>query len=545
MPAVDAPIVAVTVFSDRARVTRRGKITLERGEHILMIPNLPTTLEQDSVRASGHGAGVKITGLEVKTEFIAEAPEAVVAALQKQLDDLYDQDRLLLTDDNIYKDKLEFLDRIRIHASENFGKAVPYAETKLDNITAFSNYLQTQLSEAHSQRRDIERKREKLAKEIEAVQKRMAQVAPEKDERREIQVGVEVAGSIEFELEVVYSVRNAGWTPFYDVRLLEDEVSLTYMATVTHKSGEDWHEVLLSLSTAHPAISATLPKLEAWYIMPPPMATRHELMYPPVSAAPQAKRSAGPVSALVGVAGAAVAAVEAPLQYLYGAAEEPAPPPPAETAQTSIESGGVGAAVTYRVSLPITVPSDGTQNKTTVTIEKLGVSLDYVIVPKLAQEAYLRATVTNTSDYTLLPGEASIFHGADFVGKTQLETIAPNEEFKVQLGVDDRIRVKRELVKREVSRKFIGNNRRTIFAYKITLTNLLSTPAKITLFDQIPVGRHENIKVKLDDSTPKPDEQSDLNILKWELELAASEKREVSFSFSVEHPRGMVVQGLG
>jgi len=117
----------------------------------------------------------------------------------------------------------------------------------------------------------------------------------------------------------------------------------------------------------------------------------------------------------------------------------------------------------------------------------------------------------------------------------------------VHLGVDDRLRVKRELIKREVnkSKKIIGSNRQMLFAYKITLTNLLIGPARVTLFDQLPVGAHESIKVKLEDTTLKPTEQTDLNILKWELELAAGEKREIVFTFSVEHPRDMDVQGLG
>jgi uncharacterized protein (TIGR02231 family) len=104
-----------------------------------------------------------------------------------------------------------------------------------------------------------------------AAQKRLKQVQPDrKDERRAILVSVEVEREVEFELEVVYAVRNASWQPLYDVRLLEDEVTVTYLATISQKSGEDWPEVELSLSTARPAVSATLPELRPWYIAPPP-----------------------------------------------------------------------------------------------------------------------------------------------------------------------------------------------------------------------------------------------------------------------------------
>jgi uncharacterized protein (TIGR02231 family) len=224
-------------------------------------------------------------------------------------------------------------------------------------------------------------------------------------------------------------------------------------------------------------------------------------------------------------------------------AEEPAPAPPAEIAEATIESAG--AAVTYRVARPVAVPSDGSPHRTSVTTLDFDARLDYITAPKLAAEAYLRAKVRNSSAFMLLPGTTSIFHEADFVGATRLETIAPNEEFDVQLGVDSRVKVERELTRRAVDKTLIGNTRRTQFAYKITLTNLLAAPARVTLLDQLPVTRHESIKIKLLEATPKPAEQSDLNILRWEFDLAPQEQREVVFAFSVEHPRELAVQGLG
>jgi uncharacterized protein (TIGR02231 family) len=217
--------------------------------------------------------------------------------------------------------------------------------------------------------------------------------------------------------------------------------------------------------------------------------------------------------------------------------------PAAKIAEATVESGG--AAVTYRVARPVAVPSDGSPHRTAVTTLDLSARLDYVTAPKIALEAYLRARVKNSSAFVLLPGWANIFHDADFVGRTHLETIAPNEEFEAHLGVDDRVKVERELSGRAVDKTLIGNTRRTQFSYTITLTNLLASPARITTFDQLPVSRHEAIKVKLQDAAPRPAEHNDLNILTWELELKPQEKRTLFFAFTVEHPRDMTVIGIG
>jgi uncharacterized protein (TIGR02231 family) len=240
-------------------------------------------------------------------------------------------------------------------------------------------------------------------------------------------------------------------------------------------------------------------------------------------------------------AASAAPALSADMEVFAAAGAAPAAPA-AKVATAQIESSG--AAVTYRVARPVAVPSDGSPHRTTVTTLDLGARLDYITAPKLAQEAYLRARIKNASAFVLLPGWANIFHDADFVGKTHLATIAPNEEFEAQLGVDGRIKIERELRARTVDKTLIGNTRRTQFAYAITLTNLLPAPARVTVFDQLPVARHEAIKVKLHDVTPRPAEQSDLNILKWEIELKPGEKRELSFAFTVEHPREMTVIGI-
>ena len=110
--------------------------------------------------------------------------------------------------------------------------------------------------------------------------------------------------------------------------------------------------------------------------------------------------------------------------------------------------------------------------------------------------------------------------------------------------MDDRLKVERELKRREVDKTLLGGKRRIRYAYEIRLENLLPVQAALTLHDQIPVARHEEIKVRLEAADPKPTRQSELNLLDWELSLAPREKRTLRFDFSVEYPQAMEVTGL-
>ena len=96
MPPLEAPIAAVTVYTDRARVTRRGTVHLAPGEHTLTVAGLPPTLDPDSVRAGGHGAGVRLLGIEVATDISAREREALEAFLHPGEGDVATAARTLL-----------------------------------------------------------------------------------------------------------------------------------------------------------------------------------------------------------------------------------------------------------------------------------------------------------------------------------------------------------------------------------------------------------------------------------------------------------------
>ena len=102
----------------------------------------------------------------------------------------------------------------------------------------------------------------------------------------------------------------------------------------------------------------------------------------------------------------------------YAAMRGPAPRPPADV-RAEVAAGtpcwreamnGVVAA-SWRLARPTAVPGDGTPHRTTITAFALPARLDHVTAPALSPEAHLRATVTNDSGQVLLAGPVSTFSG--------------------------------------------------------------------------------------------------------------------------------------
>lgn len=525
MPELHAPIVEVTVFVNRARVTRRGTLALDAGEHILILDHVSQALETDSVRASGRGSRVTLLGVDVKTEYVAEAPQQRVVELEAQINELQNTLQAWEDDATTITAQLSLLESFSKTSSRKLGQSLV---SSLKTVTELSTYVAEQMRELHTAQRHNVQQRSDLKKRIEAAQAQLREIStPIQHQKRQILVAVRADEATEFELEVAYAVGGAAWQPLYDVRLRADgEVELTYLANVIQRTGEDWTDVELSLSTARPALTTHLPELDPWYVWIHDHRQDMERMAMYRATPDELKR----------------------MQRREATAPPPRPAEPpkpqAAIAQSTIVDSSSGASVTYKVGTPVTVPADGSPHKTTVAITRLSAKLDYVTAPKTATEAYLRATITNTSAYTLLPGEVAIFHGDEFVGKTRIALTAPTEEFEIQLGLDNRIKIERELTNREASKRFIGLSRRVSYVYRITVTNLLPTSAKITVLDQYPIPHDENIKVHHDSTQPEPNEATELGVLTWTFELAPNAKQMIVLAFSVEYARDATVRGL-
>jgi len=549
MTELDTTITEITVYPDRARVTRQGTVELKQGEHRLQVGELPLSLLPESVRAAGKGtAQARILAVDVAKTFYQEPPTATVAELERKIEKLEDQNKALADQAAAHQAQLEFLKGLGAAAGENLSRGIAFGKSKVadgqEMLAFMSEGMATAsqgLRETTAQRRELEKELTKLRNELE--QQRSARPR----ERYTVTVDAEVLDQGEFELEVTYVVRNASWQPLYDLRLDEGtgeetpDVALTYLGQVTQRTGEDWQEVALSLSTAKPALATTLPELRPWYVSVPAP--------PPPIAAPTAKRA----PAMLARFAPSAAEEPAPEMALTGMAMEEAEAEAVEMEAITAEVEETGAALTFHVAKPATIPSDGSPHKTTVAALSLTPRLDYVAVPKRVSQAYRRATVTNDTDYVFLPGPANVFYGGEYVGTTTLATIAPGQEpgaiapgqeFKVFLGVDERIKVSRELVASEVDKKFIGDKRRLHYAYRIKVQNLRDGRQKVTVSDQIPVARHEEIKIRLDMAEPKPTQQTELGILEWKLGLEPGQEQTIRFDFNVEHPRSLAVIGL-
>ncbi|MGW5110189.1 DUF4139 domain-containing protein [Nocardia sp. NPDC004123] len=522
MVDLETTIAAVTVYPDRARVTRSGKATLDAGEHRIRVSPLPLELLRDSIRVAGRG-DVTVLGVDIITERQPEPDDEQIAELTSRRNELDAALAELADADRAADARIEFLQRLVRKSAGHLAK------TTDERVIAFGDSLEAQYGAVHAGRRDRERLRQEHILDKRAIERRLADLGRKnRPDIRAAVITVDAARPATAELELSYVVPGARWTSTYDLRLDDRGLSLRWFGLVRQQTGEDWPECRLELSTARPAVALDVPELAPWYLSTTPpepklMARRH---------ASRSGDSDGANPMLAPAAPAPAGAFPPP----------PPPPPPVREAVTTVEHGATAA--TYSPQRPVAIAADGTEHRTLIIALDLEADLDHVTAPIRAPEAILRATARNTSEHTFPKGRASLFNDTEYVGATDLDLWAPGEERELALGVDDRIRVERELVRRNASRATLGSARRVEMEYTITVTNHGARPTTVTVLDRLPVARDATVTVRDTVLKPPPTERDDLGILTWKRHLEPQDRTVITLGYRVEAPKGVTIFGL-
>lgn len=530
---VDSTISAVTVYTDRAVVTRTATVELAGGTTELVFANLPQALNERSLQVSGRGtAQALILDVSAKQTYVDFTPNARVKELEDLLKGYGKQVRGLDDRTNLLNAQQASLDRMETAFFAAPTKDVPRPD--LAQFTNSLNYLTEQKAKLATERASLDESKEELQNKINTVQQQLNELRGSGGKAFKtvtVRVSAPAAGSLDIALS--YTVPGASWAPSYDARVLSTEraVALGYFGIVRQNTGEDWKNVMLTLSTARPGLGGAAPTLGVWNLdVFNPIALRQqaELERRQNMMAKSAREIAAPAAMAVGDVTLAMPALEEK---------------DAEMANATIEAGATSAS--FKIAVASSIPSDNSPQKVPITSAKLTANPEYNTVPKRLATAYLTAKVYNNSEFPLLAGAMNVFLDGTFVATSSLRTVMPGEKFDLALGADEGISVKHKRVTRFAEDTGLTNSgRRITYEYLITIQNNKRTAERVIVADQVPLSKSEKIVVKLLSPDAKDVKPTDEGTLKWSLDLKPGEKRELTVKFAVEFDKEVNVTGL-
>jgi uncharacterized protein (TIGR02231 family) len=507
---IKADIKHVTVFPDRAQIDHETSVLLLPGKTILKLSGLSPYIDPQSIQVKGVG---EFTILSVNHQNnylmnLEDAPE--VMNIRSQIDAF----QIKIEDEkaaiSILKEKEAFLVANRAILVKETTFTIEQLKSVMELYTNNMDQITMTILKKGRLIKDYENQIAALKQQI--ADKLGKQQLPS----GEISVTVASEKQLSGKFYFNYVVTNAGWYSSYDIRVdnIKNPVTIFYKANVFQNSGVAWKDVKLSFSNAAPWVSGNIPALNPWFID----------YYNPV-----------------------------PIRIFgYGADKKSDAPMMMEMATTDTKSKAMEAApvsvekqigattITFDITLPYSIPSDGKIQ--TIEIQHLTAPADYkyVTLPKLSSLAYLTANITDWAKLSLQSGEATLYFENSFVGKSYLNVNQLTDTLTISLGTDNSILVKREKRKDFTSKKVIGTNKTETYSFLLTIRNNKPNPVNIMLNDQIPVSSNSGITVEpIELSGGNYDSQS--GYVKWDLEINEQETKQIILTYSVKYPKDKTI----
>jgi uncharacterized protein (TIGR02231 family) len=509
---VDTHIRSVTVFLNRAQVTREMKARITAGETNLILSGLSARLDPQSIQVSGTG-GVVLMGIQHNQNYLDDA--SVPGKLKVFQDSLDYLGQALEKEQNL-KDILVKEEQL-ILANQKIGGT--QQNLSVSELKAMADFFRSRLSEIGLSEIKVDGAIKQLGERITKLKKQLVeQRGLYNQNTSEIVVTVSSRVATTASLEVSYVVSHAGWYPVYDLRATDTKspIQLGYKANVFQQTGESWENVKLTLSTANPALGGQKPELYTWYL---------DFAKPPVYK-----------NAVRG------AASQAPLRVSPSVMPESSAES-MESLSDYVSESQTSLNIAFEISLPYSVSSSAKPTMVDIRNYEMKATYQYSVAPKLDRDAFLLAKAIGWEDFNLLPGEANVFFEGTFVGKTFINPDNVRDTLSVSLGRDKRIVVQREKRKDFTTQHTIGTSRRDLYAWQISIRNTKNEPIKITIEDHVPVSQNSQIEVSVENNG-RAKYSSETGKLIWEVSLEPNETRKLDYSYEVKYPKDKIIPGL-
>jgi uncharacterized protein (TIGR02231 family) len=522
---------AVTVFPAGAEVTRLAKVRLEPGEHAVVFPDLPAGAVQNSIRVEGRATGsLEIGSVDSRRLSVPRLDPEAAASERRRLEDEIErlQDERGVLDGQVaaaeaQKKLLEGLTELPSRPPA----PGPDGTGPREDWGQLLGLLATGMTQAQRALVETQIKTRELDRRIEDLKKKLAALAPAREERTEVKILVSVAAPVEADLAVRYQVPGASWAPLYDARLAtgsktaSPKLELARRASITQRSGESWTEAAIQLSTTRPGSGAAAPELSVATVDFEP---ERKIVAAP---APTARSASEPESA-------AGLADEDRSTRLKAAPRQEAAERPAEIAQAPFQA-------VFAIPGRVSVAGTGEAKRVYLQQDAIEPALAVRTVPKVDAKAFLYAKLALPKGSPLLPGPVSLFRDGTFVGTGRLPLLVAGEEHELGFGADDAVRVKHAIAEEKRGETgLISSSRIDQRNYRITVKNLHERPIPLTVIDQVPVALNQDIKVELTGRTAptRRDLDDKRGVVAWETKLEPDEERVIEFGYRVTWPGG-------
>ena len=508
---IASKVEKVTVFLSGAQVTRTAAVNIGAGTSTLVFGNLSTGLDAGSIQVQANG---EFTILSVRHEITTSNDPAktkqvdALEAAKKEIKDKINFQNALLT---IYQSEENTLMKNQSVKAENAALDVANLKLALDFQTQRLTSIKEKEFSINAQIDALNLELQKNAQQINALN------AERNIRTSDIVVTVYSKTAVQSNFSISYIIHEARWYPSYDIKAknVNSPLSISYNANVSQTSGEEWKNVMLTLSTGNPSVNGIKPELSPYFL------NIIENSLAGYNMAPSAHYS--------DAAGASE-------KQSYGNDDRK----PRETVPIAVTQQENQTNFEFKIEIPYTVEADGKVCTAEINKVSVNATYQYAVVPKLSTDVFLTAQLIDWNKYNFLYGEANLFFEGTYIGKSVLNPQATTDTLNLSLGVDKNIVVTRTLQKEFSVRQSLGSNKKETKDWLIEIKNRKNQVVNLLIEDQVPVSQNAAIEVEVQETSgAKPDPST--GKVSWNFSLKPQDDKKVEVRYQVKYPKNQMV----
>lgn len=313
----------------------------------------------------------------------------------------------------------------------------------------------------------------------------------------ELRIMSHVAGDAE--LLISYAVPGACWRPQHRARWQGSVVHFETQAAVWQRTGEDWSEVELEVSTERASLG----------VDPPLLSTDRLRVQKKASGTQVAMREEKVESA-----GAARLASELP----------------------GIDDGG--DALLLKAPSKATVRADGRPHRIPLSTFTAPAEAQLFVVSELERTVQQKTTLINESPRPVLAGPVDLIRESGPVGHTKTLFVASGESFDLGWGPENELRVSRETKDLEPKRSMLSGWTHKTKKVEVKISNIGRAAHHFEVIERVPVSELESVEIKVDGSETTDGKEPDSDgFIHWLDTLRAGERRTFTLTYTVSTKR--------
>eukprot|EP01124_Arcella_intermedia_P008863 TRINITY_DN15676_c0_g1_i1.p1 TRINITY_DN15676_c0_g1~~TRINITY_DN15676_c0_g1_i1.p1 ORF type:complete len:624 (+),score=162.82 TRINITY_DN15676_c0_g1_i1:28-1899(+) len=475
----DCPISTVTVYTDRAEVIRSVNATVEPGKTEITLSGVSKLIDPNSIRVISAQGEATILEVSSHVNFLKGRQPS---NLQEKLRDIDSLSKEL----SGIKKKIARLVKEREWLGEwsksltkgNEANLYGLTQQQFSSVEEFLGFYNKRLAVNDERLEEATLRQEELERLIKRQEQSCSDISASSPVN-EIIVVVHSNVKSRVSLQVGYLISPGGakWKASYESRVSsgDQKLDLTYYGIISNSSGEDWKNVNLVLSTAQPSVAGQPPHLYSTFVR----------FFPSFQESSKFTRKRMVQSSV---------AMSASLTEEEDSPNEGMAPP-----EVAVSSSDSLTTTTFHIPRETTIEADTKLHKVKIRTISIPTEFTHILIPKLSPYAYLKANINNwNNDFPLLPGPMDIFVDNNFVSKSDIPMITPNQSLGIFLGVDNGIKV--DYVPLKTQKEVQGLITKTnLWNYKsqVTITNNKKKEIKIEVFDNLPKSSDSRAVVKL------------------------------------------------